>query len=448
MRLELVLRSGPGQVGNGGLPRSQFGSSDKVGGMSQDLLAPPKLAAKAYGVLVACIGGVISILVIVLAALGLISVTAAVWRVLAIAGLCGLSALVYFRLVRMAGTTKPERMPYVHAAISFMGLATFYLVITVVGWGTGISGGASYMWMLPVVVGMTLAVGGWGRRVGESLHCPKCEYEFAFKDEDAPVRCPECATPWLGQLRKGRRVRSGRMIAWGVALAVLGMVVLQPVFWLGPLAKLLPTPILYAGLYMHPQSMYTTWDELASRPLGDRWIRAMAGRVMADRNRRQWNVSGSRWFDAVESVGKMPADLVDKYYREGFKAEVMLPRRVKSGVQFDTKVRVTRAVEGWNGKIGVMFGGYAIDGGVAIGREPEAVWGYALRPPVFTAHKDVFRRTLSIATPGMHRVKVVYWVIYQPSFWKIDWGADHTPVKPAKAQWFQRVEVEREIEVR
>lgn len=43
-------------------------------------------------------------------------------------------------------------------------------------------------------------------RVGDSLHCPSCDYEFAYAQDasiDHPSRCPECGCEWLGRLVKG-----------------------------------------------------------------------------------------------------------------------------------------------------------------------------------------------------------------------------------------------------
>ncbi len=416
--------------------------------MNQDLLAPPKIAFRTFAWTVSVLGGVAIVGGIAAGVLGMYTGADLAWRLPIVAGICGFTIWLYGRLVRFSTSARPERMPYIHAAISTAGLGTFYTVLSVMLYGTGIAGGMAYMWMMPAVIGVTIALGGFGRRVGESLHCPTCEYEFTFAPEDAPERCPECATPWLGQLKKGRRLRSARMMAVGAGLAIVGMVALQPIFWLAPLAKVLPTPVLFAGLYVEPKSLYTAWDELAARPLAKPWIEIMARRVISSRNRDQWNSSGSKWFDAVAAAGKMPANLTDEYFRESFRAKLIVPGSIRAGEPFRVKLRVSRAVDGWATKIGVMFGGYSIDGGPAVGRAPEAAWGYQLRPEVFSLHRDVFEHTLTISKPGTHGIRAVYWVIDQPSFWAITWGADHVPVKPAGAVWFQRVEVEQALDVK
>ncbi len=47
-----------------------------------------------------------------------------------------------------------------------------------------------------------------GVRVGESLHCPNCDYELGVEPEEAPIRCPECGAAWLGRWVNGELRKS------------------------------------------------------------------------------------------------------------------------------------------------------------------------------------------------------------------------------------------------
>src|SRR5436190_937521 len=119
---------------------------------------------------------------------------------------------------------RPERLPLVHAAIPAL------IMVALLGGPSQMLGDsmlgqalAGLWWQLPFMFGLTLAAAGIARRAGDSLHCPGCEYEFTFAEAEAPVRCPECGTGWLGRLKKGRRVKSMRLAAAGVGVAAGGL---------------------------------------------------------------------------------------------------------------------------------------------------------------------------------------------------------------------------------
>lgn len=417
--------------------------------MNQDLLAPPRLAVRTYAKMVAGVALLAIVVGVVLAVAGTITFAELVGRVALIAILSVLAIWAYHALTIAAKRAAPERMPLIHAAVVFVGFSAFYGSLALILRGTSFGLGSQFMFMVPMMVGMTLVSGGWGRRVGNSMHCPKCEYEFRFDDHpNAPKHCPECGSAWLGQLNKGRRVRSPRMIAAGIGVAFFGMVVLNPVFYLRSLAPHLPTPMLYAILYVAPKSAYTSWDELATRPLDSRWTRVMAERVLRHRASDQYDSGPSQWFESMAARGSITSDLVDRFHREGFRAELMVPARVKVGEAFTVKLRVHH-VAATRSCTGLMFAGFAIGDEVPRrGRQTQPVWALELRPEAFWRHRDVLQQKFTSEHVGEIRVRVVYWVVNQPSFWnELTWQPDGTPVQPSKATWFERVEIEKTIHV-
>jgi DNA-directed RNA polymerase subunit RPC12/RpoP len=384
-----------------------------------------------------------------MAATGILTIVELAGRTVVLAILSAAAILLYARLMRVAQRIKPERMPMVHAVVGGSGMILVNGAFAVMLRGTPFGDGVQFASLIPLMIGMTLAVAGWSRRMGDSMHCPRCEYELGLTAEaDAPIRCPECGTGWLGRLKKGRRVRSPRLIAAGIAIAVIGMIVLNPIFYMGTLAPHLPTPLLYASLYAAPKNAFKVWDELATRTLGPEWTRTMAERVLAQRGKNQYDNSPGRWFETMIASGKMPKALADRFYREGFQAELLVPKHVKAGESFTASLRVSRAAQG-SSTIGLMFAGYAIDDNPArLGRRNKTQWAFELQPGVLSRHRDVLAQPLTADHPGEVRVRVVYWLVYQPSFRdELAWQADGSPAAPTAANWFQRIELEQPVRV-
>lgn len=414
--------------------------------MKQDLLAPPKLSTRSYAKIV----GAVSILML----LG--GITLAVLDVFTIRELAGRAALVialavgaiwlYSRLMRLALRVRPERLPLIHAVIGVLMMVGALAQIVLIA-----PGASRFMpwWQIPVMFGFTLAQGGWGRRVGESLHCPNCEYECRFDDPaDTPTRCSECGTPWLGRMKKGRRVRSPATIAAGIALALVGFIVLSPIVYMRTLGSHLPTPLLYSVLYLCPGGAYGGWTEMANRPLDPRWTAALAARVLDHRTDNQYDNAPSQWLEPMITAGKVPPDLADRFYREAFQAQLLVPKRVKAGEPFAARLRVTSACDG-KSVLGLMFAGYSIgDEPARHGRADKTTWAFTLRPGVFQHYTDVLPQTLTAGHPGIVQVHALYWVVLQPSFRdELKWQADGTPAKPSAALWFERIELEQTVQV-
>jgi hypothetical protein len=349
----------------------------------------------------------------------------------------------YWTLHGLARRVRPERLPVIHAVIGAM---TYVAVLTNLSLMVPAFFRLGPWWQIPFMFGLTLAGGGWGRRVGDSMHCPECEYEFNFAEDEAPIRCPECGTPWLGRLKRGRKVRSYRLMGMGVGLAIFGALFMSPVLWLPWLGRSLPTPLLYAALYVSPRSAFMGWEELAKRQLEPRWTRIMAERVLGHREQDAWDRAPSEWLESVLAAGQAPVDVAERFYRAGFRATLELPRRVKVGETFEPRLRVTLAAQGKDSPA-VMFGGYRIDDGPVVGRAKEPAWAHNLQPGLFSAYRDVFGVACRAERAGEIRVRAVYWVVYQPSYWSVEWEPDGTPARPGNAAWFEKREVEGVVRV-
>src|SRR6185436_13476895 len=90
---------------------------------------------------------------------------------------------LYSRLMRASAAPRPEKVATFQALAGVAVHAPIFLSIFVLLSGTPFSAAAQGLWLwLPVMSGSAIAMAGIARRVGESLHCPNCEYEFAFNN--------------------------------------------------------------------------------------------------------------------------------------------------------------------------------------------------------------------------------------------------------------------------
>jgi len=333
------------------------------------------------------------------------------------------------------------------AATTIVLMAWSYLAIGLFTYGSAAKAlglGAS---MLPILAGFMLIASGLTRRVGDTKHCPGCEYEYRFTDDDAPIRCPECGQGWLGRLKTGRRVRSPRRIVAGVLVAVVFSIAFQPIFWLGSVARFLPTPVLGSIVYLLPETSGDGWDELSSRKLSEGWTLTLAKRFLSYRATTGTHLyGGDNWFNAMNAGGSLAPDLVERYYRESFVAELAGPSTARVGEAFDVKLRIRHAAT--SGSCGIIFGGYAAADQAFPRPRVEMTWMYSLSPSPLEPYKDVLPQQITADKRGPLRVRATYWLVFQGSFGgEVEADAEGSPKRPPNADWFERVELERTIMV-
>lgn len=352
-------------------------------------------------------------------------------------------------IARLAGRTPPERVPVLQAIASVLLMAAIYGFAVVMLRGTAFGAGVTpFLTMLPVMFGGTLIAAGIGRRVGTSLHCPTCDYEFAFADrDDAPDKCPECGCAWIGRLNTGRREKSTPMIVAGTIIVATIFMMWIPLLFMGSLAPHLPTPLLRLVATQSSGSAHRTWDELSRRPLDADSIRRLAEVAIERRARTTFDVGAGKWLDNMLAAGSLPGDLEERYFRAGFRAELAVPSRVKAGAAFTANLRVAHAAVTSNPCLGVMFAGYTLgDGDEQAGRAEKTAWSHELVPGAFQSKRDAFPHTLKIDRPGECRVRATYWLVYLPSFMDpLQWQPDGTPVPPPGALWFERIDLEKTV---
>ncbi len=365
--------------------------------------------------------------------------------------LLGVAVAVYRWLRPRVERAGPDHVALWHAAALTAPFGLTLAAAAVFFRGTAFGHGfAGLWWQAAWMFGFPLAGFGWTRRVGDSQHCPKCEYECGIADPaHMPVYCPECGIMWLGMMKRGRRVRSRRYVVAGVAIVVGGFVLANPVFYMGRVAQHLPTPVLCAALYLARDGVEVGWDQLSTRTLDPQSTRAMGECVLSIRRSARYERGPSKWFEGVIAGGGMPPDIVDRFYSEGFRASVLVPARVKAGEPFAVSLRVSGVANGWSSKMAILFGGYRVgDVGESVGREQKAIWSHEFRLGFWTGRADAFQQTLSVDERGPVNVVATYWVVYAPSFSdELRWETDGSPAPWKRALWMRKVEARETITV-
>ena len=173
-------------------------------------------------------------------------------------------------------------------------------------------------------------------------------------------------------------------------MAIGAFVILNPIFYMDALAPHLPTPLLFASLYVAPSNAYPVWDELAARPLASRWTEVLAERIIHRRGADQHDNSSSRWFEKLNAAGKISSELQERYYSEGWRGGLWTPAHARVGKPFEVRMRVDKAVSGWSTQLSLMFGGYTVgEDPEPVGRMNNSLWSYQLAPEVFARHREV-----------------------------------------------------------
>lgn len=416
-----------------------------------DYYKPPQTSAHYITVLIVCVGVVGVVIDAVLASAGARTFSQIAYHgvVLCVLGVVTIAATHWLHGV--SKRVRRERLPAIHVALAIVPMIFVYTALGIVFFGSIGVAFTTHLWMIPLYVGGMMIQVGMVRRVGESLHCPSCEYEFNYPDEPgAPERCPECGTKWLGRLKKGRRLKSTRMMAWGIIVIVVGVVVLQPMLYINAIAKHMPTCVLYPLLYFSPSGGYRAWDELAQRPLATPWNELMARRIVGVRRAADWNAQGGSWFKAAAARGDISNELVERYYKEALEADLDVPMLVGRGEQFTVALQVRHIVTDGPDTLGIYFAGYTVGDSTAVGREAKTVWSHDFRRAGLFARREkaLVRTLVAPDRPGSVTIRATYWIVHAPSFWeRLKWQADGTPERPSDAYWFERVELKRVVKV-
>lgn len=306
------------------------------------------------------------------------------------------------------------------------------------------------------------AAGGVERR------CAGCGYDIALLS-DLPERCPECGASFelVGAVRmvaRQERVFSKKRMV--LSFTAFGLFCLAPTFLLltgsAWIMRPLPTGVLtsFLGETLLGDAAV---KELQRRSLTVDQQRTLIERALELRGRDDMSAYEARKaLDPFVLAGTMPGDLLSRYLVDGATFTVAGPdawdgqRPLRLLLEVDD-----RSGSGVAPGIGVLFGGWTIDGATAPG--PAGVPGSVIHPLLLVDRSRRMAASYELAPPlelgrapelasrrGTERIvaQAKVWLILTPGTLGgtiVQWNPDGTPILPPGVILARDVSVEHEV---
>jgi hypothetical protein len=178
-------------------------------------------------------------------------------------------------------------------------------------------------------------VGVWALlwiRVGKSLHCPACDYEYSCAEDasiDHAERCPECGCEW-----KGRWVRGRRDVPWTPTLVLVACAAIGLVFVARNVAIstrfglerapvwLIERSIRSGGLARY--DLDSLWSALRERTLDPQTESRLADYAVFSLREDNHPTAASDWLSDLFRNGRMSTALLNRYLFERVEATAQI----------------------------------------------------------------------------------------------------------------------------
>jgi len=344
-------------------------------------------------------------------------------------------------------------------------LAVLILWLALIGLA-GISSVTSVTSGLPLILAVLLPgpagalLARYRCRIGQSRHCAQCGYQRAPQGHD-PERCPECGASWKkpGGTVEGAPARNKRDLIVGCSLmavsAALMFTYMMPLFggraWT---MRVVPASTLIRSTVTARGFASDEWAELQRRQLTPEQTIELAEGLLERRLRKgHLGYDEGAWMWAQISAGALPAELIDRFYRETADVWVDAPENSRMGdsltVRLASETRTTAPSPTFHLYEIVFFGGFFVGNGeTPLERRDRAAFAGLLDEREYQ-----IATVLTPSAPGPLRIRaVLYLSVYPPLTTRgprlATWHGDGTATLPPGALWSERIELERIIDVR
>ncbi|HYE62066.1 MAG TPA: hypothetical protein VD997_08715 [Phycisphaerales bacterium] len=387
---------------------------------------------------------------------------ATVWTPAAVGPAAMIGVVIY---AVIAGRKLKLRQADPHTQALFgVGITLAYAVLVVTSgfWPGGWGGAAIPLTFFIIAGGVQVMIFALRtRRVGDSLHCPKCDYELGVDPASAPNVCPECATAWHDRWITGARTRSVPLAATGAVLCFIGLspLVLKfgglgaGVMTLAPNALLITTAATDA--WGHNKA---TWGEVGRRTFTQEETDRLAAKLL-DVRRGTGYLYGppAAWLEAAAAANSLSPDVLRRYYDEWFEPEIDLPDRVSLGQLQEISVRGEERGRGPGTRMFIWVQDVRVNGvplanpGVS---KLGGRWIYTLyrsREGRYSSHPDdrVPSHSWTPAAEGSHEVELTLYQCVVPSGTMPTPATepDGRPTRPAASTHFEQRTLRKTVEV-
>lgn len=360
------------------------------------------------------------------------------------------------RFSRTLKTTGPIR-----AALMAITITTLILPSSIIASHFGLGSIGMTLNMLGPL-GLTMFIGGLAMRTGDSMHCAACDYQVPPGIDTPSTKCPECGAAWREALVRGRRVRSPFLIRTGAVLVAL---------WLLPLLtvvtgvnvviyRLLPTPILLEIVHLsasNPVSdLHTQINELTGRTLSTEQEVRLAERFLFLRQLDgSVHFAAGGWLDAGATLpNRLPRDIIERLYMEGFIPRVDLPGTAEANEPFTLHIRGTNRLTHQSVFAFARIESIEVDGEPIAMNGPSAwVFGLYLDPTTAAVTDrslpadQALTAEVVCPTPGRVTVRTVVRLAFTTAgnMPPPDPGSKDAPTPPVR--WTDTVTIEQEVQI-
>jgi len=192
--------------------------------------------------------------------------------------------------------------------------------------------------------GARLLYSGLTRRIGNTLHCSRCNYHIV--DTSLPRRCPECAGVWAHRLVRGKITRSTRLVSAGVILLFIFTLAPVPRFEVSRafIRRQMATSwiVSQATNSLQDGLVYDSdlWRELGKRTLTDQQAKSLATPILdQSATNKLRDYAALTWLENLVFDGKAPRSVADAFMDQSLAFQLTGPPNAAVGRESPLRIQ-------------------------------------------------------------------------------------------------------------